>query len=189
MSLGWRWAFKKPRRLLQRKRRSPQNRTLQQLIHETILLLFQLLSPAHSWLVHNFVHLPSMKNRTFDDSWRVGSALIASQLPSPYSKIPTSNMESSGTSHCTPQWTFLTGVMRRNLNRKKKMIISFSGKTFDEVRVFNYSLPPGIVIFRHDGNNTFKIFLMFQNWWRIYCHIAESYSGPTLFTYIREKIL
>lgn len=62
-----------------------------------------------------------MKDRTFDDSWRVGSALIASQLPSPYSKIPTSNMESSGTSHCTPQWTFLTGVTRRNLNGKRKL--------------------------------------------------------------------
>lgn len=46
--------FKKPRRLLQQKRRSPQNRTLRQLIHDTIPRLLQLLSPVHSWLFRTF---------------------------------------------------------------------------------------------------------------------------------------
>jgi len=50
--------------------------------------------------------------------------LIASQLPNPYSNIPTSNIESSGTSHWTPQWTLLAGAVRRNLKDEHKILIA-----------------------------------------------------------------
>ena len=48
--------------------------------------------------------------------------MIASQLPNPYSNMPTSNIESSGTSQGTPQWTLLAGAVRRNLKDKHRTL-------------------------------------------------------------------
>lgn len=60
---------------------------------------------------------------TLDESSKLWSALIASQLPNPYSNMPTSNIESSGTSHWTPQWTLLAGAVRRNLKGQHRILI------------------------------------------------------------------